>query len=92
MKATATLTVVLASGRARSSLQSVLTPDNEGAPHGTRLSMAGTGDRLEFRVLSDSSSVALSTILAVMRDLSLFQEVWLLSHGKGASAKRPEVG
>lgn len=88
MNTDAALTILLASPAAQSSLRSVLTPDNEGAPHGTRLSMEGRGSRLEFTVASASPSAALSIILAILRDVTLFQEVWLLSHGKGGRVRR----
>ena len=88
MNTGATLTVTLANEGARSTLQSVLSPDNEGAPRGTSISMAGRDSRLEFRVISESPSTALSMVLAVLRDVSLFQEVWLLSRRGVARAKR----
>jgi len=37
---------------------------------------------LEFVVSAGSPSGSLSTILAVLRDITLFQEVWLLSRKK----------
>lgn len=60
-------------------LSAVLAPDNEGLPRGVRLTMAGTGSSFRCRVESDSPSAAISTVLALMRDIVLFQEVWLLS-------------
>jgi hypothetical protein len=60
-------------------LSAVLAPDNEGLPRGLKLSMKGEGRSLRCQVESDSSSTAISTILALMRDMILFQEVWLLS-------------
>jgi hypothetical protein len=43
------------------------------------LEMSASGRELEVRVASGSASVALSTVLAVLKDVILFQEVWLLS-------------
>lgn len=60
-------------------LSAVLAPDNEGLPRGSRLGMESDGSSLRCRVESDSPSTALSTLLALMRDIVLFQEVWLLS-------------
>ncbi|MDG6917887.1 MAG: hypothetical protein JRN62_00330 [Nitrososphaerota archaeon] len=64
------------------SLVSVLAPDNEGAPRGMKLASAVNGEHLAFAVESDSASSSLSTALAVLRDATLFQEVWLLSQPK----------
>jgi hypothetical protein len=60
-------------------LSAVLAPDNEGLPRGLRLTMEGEGRSLRCLVESDSSSTAISTLMALMRDMVLFQEVWLLS-------------
>jgi hypothetical protein len=82
MKTTATLLLEFGDDAARRSLDSVLAPDNEGLPRGLMLSMKGADRRLEVKVESDSPSTAISTTLALLRDITLFQEVWLLSHGK----------
>ncbi len=81
MKSAATLTLKLSGPESRRSLAAVLAPDNEGLPRGLKLSMAGRGSFFEFSVESDSASTAVSTVLALLRDIALFQEVWLLSHG-----------
>ena len=88
MKTKATLTLNLAGSRVRESLQSVLAPDNEGAPRGMELKMHGSGVSLVFSAESDSAAASISAALAVLRDVSLFQEVWLLSQGKGATVHR----
>ena len=82
MKASATLTVRLSGVAEGNSLSEVLAPDNEGLPHGMLLSMSARGRVLEFVVSAGSLSGSLSTILAVLRDITLFQEVWLLSRKK----------
>ena len=69
-------------------LASVLAPDNEGGPRGLRVSMEGMGHTLEILVEADSAATALSTCLAFLRDVALFQEVWLLSHRKAAKVQR----
>lgn len=79
MNVSADLTIRLSDPRARRSLSAVLAPDNEGLPRGLRLSMAGGGTTLGLRVESDSVPDALSIVLALLRDVALFQEVWLLS-------------
>jgi len=84
LKTRTSLTLDLSSARVRESLRSVLAPDNVGIPHGTRLSMVARGSALVFDVESESASTALSTVLALLRDITLFQEVWLLSQTSGA--------
>lgn len=88
MKATATVILTCSDADARKSLASVLAPDNEGAPRGLKISMGGKGRRMEFRAEADSPSTAVSTVLALLRDTALFQEVWLLSRGKDARVHR----
>ena len=79
MKATATLKIRLSGIGERKSLQAVISPDNEGAPRGMKLGMSGTGSSMSFTVETGLASASLSTILAVLRDVSLFQEIWLLA-------------
>ena len=88
MKTTVDLTVDCADATVRMKLASVLAPDNEGAPQGMKLSMVGAGRGLGFKIESGSPTSALSTALAILRDVTLFQEVWLLSQSKDAKAHR----
>ena len=88
MKAEATLTLLLSGAGEGRSLAAVLTPDNEGMPQGMLLSMKAKGKALEFEVASGSSSATLSTVLALLRDIALFEEVWLLSSQKGGQVRR----
>ncbi|MGD0395573.1 MAG: hypothetical protein ABSB26_01515 [Nitrososphaerales archaeon] len=60
-------------------LVSVLKPDNDGVPRGMTLRMRVKEGTLQFLIASDSQSGAISTAIAVLRDVLLFQEVWLLS-------------
>ena len=83
MKASATLTVHLSGAEEGSCLAAVLTPDNEGLPRGMVFSMTARKMALEFEVSSDSPATSLSTVLALLRDIRLFQEVWLLSSQGG---------
>jgi len=88
LKSEAALTVLLAGQGEGSSLAAVLAPDNEGLPHGMLLSTKARGKTLEFEVTSGSLSATLSTILALLRDITLFQEVWLLSSQRGGRVRR----
>jgi hypothetical protein len=84
----AKLTLKIANGSAKESLISVLAPDSKRLPKGLRFSMSFTDGVTEFRVESPSSSTSLSTVLALLRDIALFQEVWLLSHEKDAQVRK----
>ena len=88
MKASATLTVILTGAAQGKSLAAVLAPDNEGLPQGMLLSMAIRGNVLEVVVSAGSPSASLSTVLALLRDITLFQEVWLLSRQRGGQVQR----
>lgn len=88
MKAQAALTVLLAGAGEGRSLAAVLAPDNEGLPQGMLLSMQARGKAIEFQVTSSSLSASLSTVLAILRDITLFQEVWLLSSRRGGRVHR----
>jgi hypothetical protein len=79
LKASATIRVGCRDSDTVRGLVSVLTPDNEGAPEGLAISLASRGTSLEIGVKSGSPATALSTCLAFLRDIALFQEVWLLS-------------
>lgn len=84
MRASAVLTLHLADSSARRSLSAVLAPDNEGFPGGLRFSMTEQGSSLSVSVQSDSIQSVVSGVLAFVRDIVLFQEVWLLSRTKRA--------
>ena len=84
MNVTAELELDMDSAGSVRRLSAVLAPDNDGTPRGLRLAMAGTGSRLRCRVESGSYSAALSTVLALLRDIALFEEVWLLSRTRRA--------
>jgi transcription factor Pcc1 len=90
LKAVAVLELDLKNAKVGDSLAAVLAPDNEGIPKGLKVSMEAEGSVMTFRVRAESASTALSTVLAILRDVSLFQEVWLLSHGKDARTTRTE--
>ena len=88
MKAVAVLTVRLSAPLQRRSLSAVLAPDNEGLPGGLLLAATEGRKSLRFRAESDSASTAVSTALALLRDIALFQEVWLLSRPMDAGGSR----
>lgn len=71
-----------------SHLEEVLTPDNVGVPRNQRFSMARVRDSLVFGVESETPASLFSTLISVLRDVALFQEVWLLSSEKDAAAGR----
>jgi hypothetical protein len=79
LKATASLSVTLRDIEVRKSLTSVLSPDNEGLPRGLHLRMRGDKKEIVFSAESESPSTAISTALALLKDITLFQEIWLLS-------------
>jgi len=88
LRASATLTVRLSGAVQGKSLSAVLAPDNQGLPQGMLLSMATRGRVLELVVSAGSPSDSLSTILALLRDITLFQEVWLLSRQSEGRVQR----
>lgn len=79
MRAQCTLKIACKDDGVRRSLAAVLTPDNEGAPRGLRLSMEGRGKEVSLTLGTDAPETALSTTVALLKDVTLFQEVWLLS-------------
>jgi hypothetical protein len=83
MRTTIRLAIRCTDVRVCSQLASVLIPDNDGAPRGMTLKMGTRGEVVEFRIASDSPMGAVSTAAAVLRDVILFQEVWLLSRARG---------
>jgi hypothetical protein len=82
MRTTVSLSIRCADVRVCHQLVSVLTPDNEGAPRGMTLKMGARKETLGFLISSNSPSEAVSTAMAVLRDVLLFQEVWLLSRAR----------
>ena len=83
MTTSAVLKVECSSEAACASLDSVLAPDNEGAPSGLVLKSLRNGKSLEFTVTADRPSRVIATGVALLRDAGLFQEVWLLSRKAG---------
>jgi tRNA threonylcarbamoyladenosine modification (KEOPS) complex Pcc1 subunit len=65
-------------------LEQVLTPDNVGMPYDQRFTMTRKGRTLVFVVDSESPVSTSSTLFSILRDVSLFQEIWLLSRGVDA--------
>ena len=88
MRARAALTVRLSGAEEGKGLAAVLAPDNEGLPRGMLLSMIATERALKIEISSGSPSASLSTVLALLRDITLFQEIWLLSSQRGGRVQR----
>ncbi len=90
MKASVALRVTCADQGTRKRLASVLAPDNEGLPKGLKISATESGRGLTFSIESDSVSTSLSTALAFLRDITLFEEISLLSRRADGRPKGPK--
>ena len=88
MKTKARLTLRCSDADNARSLGEVLAPDNVRVPRGQRLSMHRSSASLEFEADSDQAKSLASTLLSVLSDASLFQEVWLLSRARDAAVGR----
>jgi hypothetical protein len=88
LRAVARLTLKGADDDSLQRLSDVLSPDNEGLPRGLKLSVSQDARTLAYLVESDSPSTAVSTVLALLRDIVLFQEVWLLSRTRRGRERR----
>ncbi len=82
MNATTELRLACADDTVCASLASVLTPDNRRAPRGLTIAMRQRGRVLTVTIISDSPPAAVSGQASVLRDVTLFQEIWLLSHAR----------
>lgn len=78
------LTIGCRNSRAVKELASVLAPDNVAIPAEQRFSMAVRGHSLLFNVASERIPSAFTTAQSILRDVALFQEVWLISHSRDA--------
>jgi len=90
LRATLGLRIVCATPSSASTLDDVLAPDNEGAPKTLKIGSARKSNRLDFTISSASTSTALSTAMAILRDSAMFEEVWLLTrprHGRQPRAR-----
>ena len=90
MKTDVILALSFSDPRARRSLATVLAPDNRVLPRGLSLRTGGGPRGMQIAMGSESPSTSLSTALAFLRDIALFQEVWLLSHGRGGRVRRTD--
>ncbi len=79
MKVSAAMKVVCSDEGVGRALASVLGPDNRAVPRGMAFSMRRSGGTIRFRIESDSPKSALSTSVALLLDIALFEQVWLLS-------------
>lgn len=78
------LSITCRNNRSAKDLASVLAPDNAAVPSGQRFSMAVRGRSLIFVVASERIPSAFTTVQGILRDVALFQEVWLISHNRDA--------
>lgn len=82
MNTTTELRIVCEDTGVCESLASVLAPDNRRAPRGLTIAMKRDGRTLTVTMNSDLPSAAVSGQASVLRDATLFQEIWLLSHAR----------
>ncbi len=85
MKTEARLSLRCKNSEVAMKLEQVLAPDNVGIPSDQRFAMTRDGRSLVFVLNSESPASALSTLSSILRDASLFQEIWLLSRGADAA-------
>jgi hypothetical protein len=64
-------------------LASVLAPDNRSLPSDQRLSMSTISRSVVFRIETERERAALTTASGILRDVALFQGIWLISSQKG---------
>ena len=88
MKATLVLKVTCSDKATAKKLSMVLAPDNRGFPSDQRFSMAVGSGSLSFTVESERATSDLTTVLGILRDIALFQEIWLLSRGSPRQGER----
>lgn len=86
MRTALSISVKCKDGQTAAMLVSVLSPDNVGVPRDMMFRMVTRGESVLFAVESDRASSVLSTVHGILDDISLFQEVWLLSHPRHARA------
>ncbi|MDV3293077.1 MAG: hypothetical protein LYZ70_02290 [Nitrososphaerales archaeon] len=78
------LTIACRDSGVAKDLASVLAPDNVAIPAEQRFSMAVRGNSLLFSIASERIPSAFATAQSILRDVALFQEVWLISHNRDA--------
>ncbi len=82
------MTVACSDESVRRALTSVLAPDNQAVPKGMTLSMKGSDQTVRLRVESESPRSVVSTSIALLLDIELFEQVWLLSTAADRSHRR----
>lgn len=82
MKSTLHLRVECVSRPTAKTLASVLASDNKALPSDQRMSMSVTSRSVVFRIESERTRSALTTVCSVLRDIALFQEIWLISRAR----------
>lgn len=91
MRPEARLEVRCSDPMVRGNLASVLAPDNEGVPRDLTLEVQERGRDLGIVVTAGTASASVTTVLALLRDVALFQEVWLLSRGEHARSQESQA-
>jgi hypothetical protein len=82
LKTRITLTIGCSTSQICRELARVLTPDNGSLPRGLDITMNAQEKAVRFDIASQSPSTVLSTVMAILRDVTLFEQVWLLSRPK----------
>jgi hypothetical protein len=84
LKIRVSLSIACSSIQTGKELARVLAPDNAGAPRDLEIVMNERHGTVYFDIASRSSSTGLSTVMAILGDVALFEQVWLLSRAGGA--------
>lgn len=84
MRTEARLSLRCGDWKVAAAFEQVLAPDNMGIPRDQRFAMSRERRSLLFVIGSESPAPVLSTMSSILRDASLFQEIWLLSRGVDA--------
>jgi hypothetical protein len=82
------LTIRCSDSHTADRLAAVLAPDNVGVPRDQGFSVSRVGAKLVFRAKSEVPSSLFATAASVLNDVTLFQEIWLLSREVGATVGR----
>lgn len=84
MRATIRLRILCADAATAGKLEAVLKPDNRNVPRGQVFSMSRRSSVVLFEISSSQFQSALTSAQSILSDVSLFQEIWLLSRGDQA--------
>jgi hypothetical protein len=65
--------------REAGALESTMSPDNASVPRDQRFTAARRGSSLRFEVESARPAGALSSVVSLLTDAKLFQDVWMVA-------------